>query len=196
MRPGQGLIVADGLQGKPIVNASGCFVWLEEDLNQLQKVSVDPGTLPYEKVEWERSRLKLPPDITTIELPPRVDYAFTPGITGLRGRLIETQVTPPQPATPVPKAAVHLQWLDENGLWQDVTTISHSNENGDFVTILRLALTEAPPLDPNGFVTVRLSVSRDGGTEFHSNHLKILQGRVTDPTTLEPLTFAWDEFQP
>ena len=44
----QGLkVVAEGLNGKPIVNASGLFVWLEEDVARLQKVSIDPGILVY-----------------------------------------------------------------------------------------------------------------------------------------------------
>lgn len=186
-------IVAEGLQGKPIINASGLFVWLDQDISRLQKISIDPGTLPYEQVELAASELTLP--LTPIELPPRADYQFAAGVTGLRGRLIEEQVVPPEPATPVPNARVHLRWLDDNATWQDASTISRTDVNrGDFVSILRLSPTEVPHLD-NGAITVRLRASRNGGTERQSDDFQLRQGRVTDPSIENPLTFAWDEFQ-
>jgi hypothetical protein len=195
-RVSQGVkITADGLQGKPVINSGGIFVWLQEDLAPLQKVSIDPGTLPYEKIELERADLTLPPDprpLTTVQLPPRVDYVFQPGVTGLRGTLIEDRVVPPEP---VPNAEVHLRWLDDDDVtWHDAPTISHTNSTGDFVSILRFAPADKPNLD-NGSVTVRLRVRREGN-ERSSADFKLLQGRVTDPSTLDPLTFAWDELQP
>ena len=195
-RVSQGVTVtADGLQSKPVINAGGIFVWLEEDLAPLQKVSIDPGNLPYEKIELERADLTLPPDprpLTTVELSPRVDYVFQPGVTGLRGTLIEDRVGPPEP---VPNAEVRLRWLDDDDVtWRDAPTISHTNSTGDFVSILRFAPAEKPNLD-NGSVTVRLRVRRNGN-ERSSADFKLLQGRVTDPSTLDPLTFAWDELQP
>jgi hypothetical protein len=195
-RVSQGVkITADGLQGKPVINAGGVFVWLQEDIAPLQKVSIDPGTLPYEKIELEPADLTLPPDprpLTIVELPPRVDYVFAPGVTGLRGTLIEERVVPPEP---VQNAEVRLRWLDDDDVtWRDAPTISHTNSRGDFVSILRFAPTEKPNLD-NGFVTVRLQVRRDGN-DRSSADFKLLQGRVTDPSTLDPLTFAWDELQP
>ena len=102
-------VVADGLLGKPIVNSSGLFVWLDEDIKNLRKVSIDPEHLPYEGLEWERAKLNLPPikpALTTIELQPKVGYSFASGVTGLRGALIEERVNPPQPSTPVRNAAV------------------------------------------------------------------------------------------
>src|SRR6185503_7127229 len=93
-------VTAEGLQGRPVVNSGGVFVWLEEDLTPLQRLSIDPGILPYEKVELDRADLTLPPNprpLTTVELSPRVDYTFAPGVTGLRGTLIEQRVVPPVP---------------------------------------------------------------------------------------------------
>ncbi|HEY0320016.1 MAG TPA: hypothetical protein VGC66_03515 [Pyrinomonadaceae bacterium] len=186
-------VVADGLQGKPIVNASGVFVWLDEDINKLRKISINPGTLSYEGRDLEPTEVKLPPDVTTIELQPRVDYSFAPGITGLRGMLIEERADPPRP---VGDAAVRLQWLDDELNWHNAPTTSHTDrKRGDFVSILRLAPTEVPHIE-KGAVTVRLRASRNGGTERGSNDLKLSQGRITDPSTLNPLTFAWDELQP
>lgn len=189
-------VVAGGLLGKPIVNTGGLFVWLQEEIQNLRTVSIDPGTLPYEALELEPSQLNLPPikpALTTIELQPRVDYSFGPGTTGLRGTLIETRVDPPKPLA---SAAVYLQWLDDENNWHNAPTTSHTDQKrGDFVSILRLAPTEVPLLD-KGEVTVRLRASRNGSVERGSNNFKLPQGRITDPSTLNPMTFAWDELQP
>jgi hypothetical protein len=198
-RVSQGVkVVAGGLLGKPIVNAGGLFVWLQEDIQKLRKVSIDPGTLPYEGLELEPSQLNLPPvkpALTTIELPPRVGYSFSPGITGLRGTLVEERVNPPERATPVQNATIRLQWLDDESNWHTAPNTSHTDVNsGDFVSILRLAPTEVPHV-VKGEVTVRLQARRDGGTERSSADFKLLQGHVTDPSSANTLTFAWDEFQ-
>jgi len=187
-------VVADGLAGEPTVNASGCFVWLDEDLGNLQKVTFDLGVLPYESIELAASDLKLP--LTTIELQPRADYPFATGTTGIRGTLIEERVNPPQVPVPVDDAEVGLRWLDDDGVtWRDASTISRTNSNGDFVSILRLAPTEVPDLDADRKLTVRLRARRNAN-ERTSSELKLLQGRVADPSTLSALTFAWDELQP
>lgn len=74
-------ITAEGLKGKPIVNKSGLFVWLQEDFEQLEKLVVDAGRLPYESVVKPKAEVQQP--LTTIELSPRPDYPFPSGITGL-----------------------------------------------------------------------------------------------------------------
>src|SRR5882672_8299802 len=187
-------VVADGLKGKPTVNASRLFVWLQEEGN-LRKISIEPGQLPYESVELAAADLNS--SLTTIELQPRADYAFAAGITGLRGTLIEERVVAPQTPVPVPNAEVHLRWLDDSGIWHDAPTTSHTDKKrGDFVSILRLNPTEVPDFDPSGKVTVRLHARRDGISERSSADFKLLQGRVTDPSTANKLTFAWDELQP
>lgn len=198
-RVSQGVkVVGDGLNGKPIVNAGGIFVWLEEDLAPLKKVTIDPKTLPYEKVELDRSQLQLPPNpkpLTTVELPPRIDYPFTPGITGMRGTLIEERVPPPQRPVPVGDAEVHLRWLGDFGMWFDAPTRSHTSPtSGDFISIIRLA-PNAPTEPGKDTITVNLRVRRNGN-ERSSTNFTLPLGRITDPSTLDPLTFAWDELQP
>ena len=184
-------INADGLQKKPIVNPSGCFVWLEEKNTTIQKISVDTSGLPYESTERDASQLTFP--LTTIELQPGADYSFPSGVTGLRGTLIERRVNPSEP---VIGAQVRLRWLDDNGNWNDAPIASKTRDkSGDFVSILRLGPKEKPDIDANGAVTVRMQVSRNGSTRS-SNNLSLLQGRITEPTVLNPLTFAWDELQP
>ncbi len=188
-------VVADGLQGKPIVNPSGQFVWLKEGLGGLQKISIKTDALPYEPREVDRAELRLPPNrhpLTTIELQPRLNYAFPAGITGLRGTLLERRITPMEP---VANAEVSLRWLDDVGNWHDAPTAARTSPKGDFVSILRLAPKEKPDVDSDGAVTVRLQVRRNGSTR-RSNDFKLLQGRVTDPSALNTLTFAWDELQP
>jgi hypothetical protein len=196
-RVSQGVeVIADGLGGTPIVNASGFFVWLKEDIGSLRGISINPGTLPYERVERRSDQLRLPPltpPLTPIELPPRMDYAFAAGITGLRGTLIEEKGVP---MVAVRDAEVHLLWLDEDGVtWHDASTISHTNAAGDFVSIVRLAPTDVPRLDAGAF-TVRLHAKRNAIGERQSVDLKLLQGRVADPSTLNDFKFAWDELQP
>lgn len=133
----QGLTVtATGLKGVPVVNAGGLFVWLHEDTNAFQKVTIKPGVLPFESVEREAAQLQMP--FSIIELPPRSDYPFPAGITGIRGALIEERVAPPARPQPVPDAEVRLIWLDDDGAtWHDSPVLSHTSSNGDFATILR-----------------------------------------------------------
>jgi hypothetical protein len=184
-------VVAEGLQAKPILNPSCCFVWLKEGNAAAQKITVDPRPLPFETAERDASQITLP--LTTIELQPRVSYEFAPGVTGLRGTLIEERIPNP---VPVGEAEIKLRWLDDSGSWQDAPTASHTDtKSGDFVSFLRLAPKEKPDIDANGAVTVRLQVRRNGSTRS-STDLKLLQGRITDPTTLNSLTFAWDELLP
>jgi hypothetical protein len=197
------VVVADGLRAQPFLNSSGMFVWLNdgsEDIGRLRRISIDPRTLPYDAVELLPAQLNLPPlpaPVTTIEMPPRVDYPFSAGTTAARGTLIEERPAPNQPPTPVQNADVHLRWLDDDGTtWRDAPTISRTNSRGDFVAVLRLAAAQVPHVDANGAMTVRLRVRREGSTERQSPDFKLPQGRVADPSTLSTLTFAWDELQP
>src|SRR6266404_4505997 len=163
-------VVADGLEGKPTVNASGLFVWLKEDLANLRKISIDPGQLPYESLELTAAEVTTP--LTTVQLQPRADYAFAAGVSGLRGSLIEDRTS--TPVVPVSDADVHLRWLDDNGVWQDAPTISHTDKKrGDFVSIVRLNPTEVPDIDLGGNVTVRLHARR-GSNERTSADFKLL----------------------
>jgi len=189
------LLIADGLRGKPTVNATGLFVWRSEDLSALRKITVDPGTLPYEKREITVAELRLPPDkkpLTTVELSPRTNYVVPVGITGLRGTLIEERVDPP---VPVLDAKVRLAWLDEDGVsWREAPTLSVTNSRGDFLSVLRLASAQVPNVDAGGSLTVRLRVKRDEN-ERSSTDVKLVHGRVAEPTTEDTRTFAWDELQ-
>jgi hypothetical protein len=189
-------VTGEGLAGKPYVNSSGMFVWLDEDVNKLTKLSIDPKVQPYDKVDLAPADLTLPParpPVTTIELPPRVDYPLPAGATAARGTLIEEQVVPP---VPVEGAFVHLRWLDDDGVtWRDARPLSRTNPRGDFVAVLRLASTDVPHLDVARRLTVRLHVRR-GSDKRESVDLQLPQGRVADPSTLSALIVAWDDLRP
>lgn len=192
-------IVAEGLRREYTVNASGLFVWRGKaaDIAALRKLTIDPGTLPYEGREVQPADLRLPPlpnPLTSIQLSPRIHYAFSAGITGLRGTLLEERVGAP---VPVRGAEVRLGWLDEDGVtWRDAATRSLTNARGDFVSLLRLSVADVPHVDASGAVTVRLRVQRDAVNERSSTDVKLVQGRVTDPTGANTMTFIWDELQP
>jgi hypothetical protein len=197
-RVSQGVeVVAEGLRGKPTLNAGGIFVWRDEPIGPLQKVRIDPGALPYEVVEREKALLVLPPapvPLTPIELPPRLDYVFAPGITGARGTLIEERVSSPEP---VRQAKVRLLWLDDDGVtWREAPTTSHTNAEGDFVSILRFSPADVPRLSASKELTVRLWVRRDSTSVRRSADLLLPQGRISDRSTVSALSFAWDELLP
>jgi hypothetical protein len=187
----QGLkVTVAGLKGKPISNASGLFVWLQEDPNAPQTISIDPGTLPYEEaidvpaVPVQR--------LQVIELAPRSSYPFAPGTTGLLGYMVEHRTTPPAAPQSVTDAEVRLLWLDDDGVtWHDAPTRSHTYPDGDFAAVIRFAPNEVPRLDANGALTVRLRAARAGGAELGTTPFALPQGRVADAQT-----FAWGELQP
>jgi hypothetical protein len=191
-------VKAQGLQGKPIVNHSGLFVWLDEDIEQLQHISIDPGMLPYEKTERSRDLLNLDRDssqqkwpLTSIELSPRVDYPFGAGITGLRGSLLEERGRPGA----ISNVEVWLLWLDQDSHWHESMIRSHTTPiGGDFVVILRLAPTDEPQL-ASGMLTVRVRFRRNDD-ERTSAERNIRQGRVESPSTPNQFVFAWDELEP
>jgi hypothetical protein len=195
-RISQGIkVIAEGLEGKPIVNSSGLFVWLEEDITRLRKVRIVPGALPYEGVERPADELARP--LATIELSPRVDYPFGVGVTGLLGSLVEEKVPAPGRPTPVLDAEIRLRWVDQDNVWHEAPTPSHTAERrGDFAAIIRLGPAEVPKLDDQARLIVRLRASRGAAGQRDSPELKLSLGRVAEPSTLDPLIFAWDELQP
>lgn len=192
-------VTAHGLRGKPVTNSSGLFVWLDEDLSRLEKVTIEPQALPYEDQELTPAELVLPPQppplmpLTTVELMPRADYAFAGGVTGVRGSLVEDFFD--SPLVPVAGAGIVLQWLDDNGVWHKAKPSSRSGTKGGFVAILRLAPSDVPHINASGALTLRVLVKREGRNDRHTPDLSVPQGRVADPSTLSALRLAWDELE-
>jgi hypothetical protein len=205
-----GELVRDGIKvtvkefrSKPIVNASGRFVWLIEPGVVPSEVEVDPQRLPYVKQTWPvpAPSLPLPPrtpqySIVRVELPPTSAYPFEPGTTGVRSTLIlDNTVFPP---VPLPKHAVWLQWSDDNQAapgWTDAPVRiapfaeSLTDAAGDFAVIVRLATNQIARTDAQGRMQVRVAATHDGQTRF-SPPLQIRPGYVADVTP----GLAWNQF--
>lgn len=184
-------VTANGLTRKPILNASGFFVWLKEENAVATSIIIDPGTRPYERTE-----LNAPfAEPVTIQLHPRTNYQFAPGPTGLRGTLIERIGA--TPIKPIGGAEVQLSWQTAAGpdSWKVSPTISHTDtETGDFVTFLRLSQDDKPKVELDE-IRVRLRVQRDGYSR-NSKEFSLRQGTVADPSPDELLIFAWDDLDP
>lgn len=191
-------VTTKGLDGRPVVNTSGCFVWhgsTPAAFDALQEVAFDLNSLPYESVARVRAGLSRP--LTSIELSPRVDYSFPPGVTALRGSLIEARVTNADVPVPVAKADVRLLWLaDDPAVWHEGPVVSHTTEKGDFALGLRLAPGDVPMV-VDGKLRLRVRVRREGESPRESADLALAAGRThvrTDfPRVSDPLVFAWDE---
>ena len=130
-------MTAEGLTGKPYVNVSGLFVWLNEDATKFKKLIIAPLAVPFARVEILAAQVTRP--IHRVELAPLPSYPFSPGITAIRGSLYEKRL--PLGATPVaiPGATIRLEWLDDDGVtWHPWKTSTVTNKAGDFTLILRL----------------------------------------------------------
>jgi len=182
-------VTATGLKNTPIINYGGSFVWLEEGGRQPQTVVVDASATQYESVTVPAP--VMPARSVRIELAPSYSYPFPPGVTALRGTLIENLFGTP---TPVIGAELWLQWIDDNASgtsWIDAPTHSHSGAKGDFAALLRLSPAQVPRADAGGGVIGRLSVRREGVTRT-STQFSLGLGRIT--TGLP--SFVWSELVP
>jgi hypothetical protein len=182
-------VTATGLARKPIVNHGGFFVFLEEAGAQPQQVVVTAANAPYESITVAAPQL--PARRVRIELVPRYDYPFAPGITAMRGSVIESATGN---RVAIADAETWLQWIDDTAggtVWVDAPTHSRSNTQGDFAAILRLLPNQVPRPNASGGLQVRLRVRREVITRT-SSEFSIPQGRVAD--ALPP--FAWDELVP
>lgn len=182
-------VTATGLKNSPIINYGGSFVWLEDGGRQPLDVVVDASDTQYESITVTAP--VLPARSVRIELAPRCGYAFPPGVTALRGTLLESLFGTP---APVVGAELWLQWIDDNASgtnWVDAPTHSHSGDSGDFAALLRLSPAQVPRADAGGGVIARLSVRRAGATRT-STQFSLGLSRIT--SGLPP--FAWSELVP
>jgi hypothetical protein len=188
---------AEGLAGPPFVNYGGLYVWLKQDISRFTRLVIEPRTLPFERVEIPAAEVNRP--LHCVELQPLPNYPFSPGITALRGSLYETDVPLGQVPQPV-SATVRLEWLDDdNTTWHPWHSPVPTNAAGDFTAILRIArgqyvlptdpmpIDQAPKLNAQGHMTVRLFAKRAAGPEKQSSDFQLAPGRVSDEI------YAWDE---
>lgn len=178
-------VTAVGLASAPIVNFGELFVWLQQSTANFQKLVIEPGTRPFERMEISAAQVQQP--LHTVELTPLASYPFTPGITVIRGSLYETKV--PEGATPAPVAGatIRLEWLDEDKVtWTASPARAVTNAKGDFTSILRLAPEQVSLVDAQGMMTIRLFAKRAAGSEKHKE-FQLPHGRVKDEV------YAWDQ---
>lgn len=185
-RVAQGVrVTAVGLTSTPIINFSGLFVWLRQPTTDFQQLTIEPGTRPFERMEIPAAQVQLP--LHSVELKPRANYPFTPGITAIRGALSETSVPPGATPAPVAGATIRLEWLHEDGLtWMVSPATALTDAKGVFTVILRLAPMQMTALDAQGRMSIRLFAKRAAGGEKHHEFL-LPHGCVTDQA------YAWDQ---
>jgi hypothetical protein len=192
-------VTAKGLTGRPILNHGGLFVWLKEDVAKLEKLLIEPGVAPFERVEIAAAQVARP--LHRVQLKPLVSYPFAPGITAIRGRLVEKDNMPrAAPRVAIAGATIRLEWLDDDGVtWHPWLAPAVTNAVGDFTAMVRLARgrlhedgtpprPDDPRLDADGNMSVRLFAKRANGVQ-KQKVVRFPQGRVADKT------YAWDDLQ-
>jgi hypothetical protein len=188
-------VTGRGIAGKPVVNHSGLFVWVRQDASKFDRLLIEPRDAPFERVDLPAAQVSRP--LHTIQLYPLASYPFAPGITAIRGRLVESDSMAPQvPRVAIAGATVMIEWLDDNG-WHPWQAPRVTTATGDFTAMVRLARGQAhadgsaekpdePKLDANGNLSIRFTGKRANGTQKRNTY-PLPQGRVTDKT------FAWDD---
>ena len=108
-----------GLVAKPIVNASGFYVWLDQGGNRRPaQIVVDSLTAPY--LGATQQVPPAPSRFVRMELAPTASYPFGSGVTAVRGTLAQRSTGP---RMPVSDADVWLRWIDDAApgtTWVDV----------------------------------------------------------------------------
>jgi hypothetical protein len=189
------------LDTPPVVSTGGRFVWFESKAG-FDKLLIDAGTLPYlPPGEIPIPALPPPPappalpvtyTLIRLELGPSTTYPFAPGITGMRGNLVENLAD--VPPVPVGDAEIRLRWIDDvapGETWVDAPTVSRTDSRGDFAAIVRLNTKQIARPDPQGRMRVRVAATRAGNTLL-STELQIPFDRIADVQQ----SFAWDDLQP
>lgn len=178
-------VTAVGLASSPIINFGGLFVWLRQSTANFERLTIAPGTRPFEPMEIPAAQVQLP--LHSVELKPLANYPFAPGITAIRGSLYETAVPLGVAPTAIPGATVRLAWLHEDGVtWEPSPGTARTDANGGFTAILRLAPGQVTALDAQGKMSIRLFAKRAAGGEKH-HEFQLPHGRVVDAT------YAWDQ---
>lgn len=189
-RMSQGIRVkAKGVRSAPVVNHGGLFVWRGDNLAGFAGVIVDPGVLPFAGADLAQADVTLP--LHTVALQPLANYAFASGTTAIRGSLIETVPPPGIAPTPIPNAAIRLEWLDDDGTtWHPSPQRFITDIRGEFAAFIPFVPADLPQLSASGNLTLKLIANRAPPSR-PANEKSIQfahpQGRVTNAI------HAWDQ---
>jgi hypothetical protein len=211
----QGITVKAGsIDGRPIVNRSGRFVWLVERDHWPATLVVDPGATPYAPHSQPgpprpTDILNAAPDarLVRILLRPTAAYPFDTGATIVRGTLRERVDVPGAGA--VSGAVVQLAWHDAlANTWQPAPPSAgqvwpETDSNGAFAALLQLHAS--PPADPDltrGLLKARVQVTRGVETRATPDDFPFLPGvadagRVPEGRLLPTdVTLGWNQLIP
>jgi hypothetical protein len=194
---GPGLrISVDGLDARPVLSSGGRHVWFDERGRTPKTLHINPGALPYLRVDRAVDPLPPPPappakpqtcTLMRIELAPSIAYPFAPGITAYRGSFIVDAAD--DPPVGLADAEVRMQWIDDSQageVWVDAPNRSRTSANGDFVALVRLGPSQIARADAQHRMRVRV-VATHAGTTRMTPELQILFNRLTDA----PSSFVW-----
>jgi hypothetical protein len=204
-------VKAKGLDGNPIVSASGRFVWLVEGDKWPEEITVVPIGLPFssETVSPARpadlDRVTPAERLVRVVLRPGAAYDFDTGVTAVRGRLRETA----DPASPaVTDVRLQLAWYETT---QDVwvpapppsTRDAATDPKGEFAVYFRRwpSLGQMADID-NGRILVRVQVSRSGVLRATPKDYPFFAdpasgGRVDEGRLLRrDIALAWTDLSP
>jgi hypothetical protein len=214
-------VTARGIEGRPIVNASGRFVWLAELGRWPTSITVEPGRLPFAAhVEsapprpGDLEKARTDERFVRIVLRPTPAYAFDAGVTAVSGRLLEG---PEDSSPPVKGARVQLAWHDaRTGDWAppppsgDPSSANsprevETDDAGEFAAFLRVPPKPADPDVVNRLLAVRLQFLRPGNPQCRAtpDNFPFLSskpeeaGRVPEGRFLErDLRLGWGQLTP
>jgi hypothetical protein len=153
-------VTTRGLLNDPMLNSSGVFFWLGERKNHRP---FEPLIIPPIVLDGTAR-----PMLHRVELAPRPDYPIPSGTMGLMDRLVEDANA--AQVIPVVNAQITLQFFEAiqptgSVKWHDSRVVTHTNSNGDFVSIWRAKKEdEMKDVMPDPNVSLRIQVQRDGLT--------------------------------
>lgn len=192
-------ISADGLIHRPLLNLSGCFVWLEEGDAWPASIRVDVDGLPYATppvLKPKRPTAGERPEPARIVLTPTSAYPFPSGVLAISGVLLES-LEPEAP--PIKNATLRLQWLDNTTeKWNDETQRVSPEADGRFCVF---AQHTDDTHRRDGLVIVRIVVSREGHPDRNTgSDYPFLKGSQTGcirdgQAHRQPVTLAWNNLQ-
>lgn len=200
------IVTAKGL-GRPIVNYSGRFVWLDEGGAWPEQISVQPVGLPFESaVVHPPKPPNLPnasPDqrLVRIVLRPTAAADFS-DVTAVRGQLVEGLVAG---AAPVVGAIPQLAWFDKtvNAWIPSPEQSGATSAKGEFAAFLRLQATMEQEADLQGrLLKIRVQLTRANTTRATPDNYAFLPapnppGRVVEGELLgRDLKLGWADLQP
>ncbi len=184
-------VTASGLDSRPILSASGRFVWIAKPGSQdwPTRFDVDVASTPY--LPASQPGPARPADIanasaaqrlTRIVLAPRPSYLFPEGVTVISGTMRETV---DEGAAAVVGAEVALSWQPDSHpaqLGQPIKSplVTTTDAVGEFALVLIPTTSPKPLLDTAGRIAIHIQVTRGGTTRSEPQTRLVPEARRTD----------------